>query len=331
MIQIPYQDMITKIKEASSLSEEEIEQKVQEKCKALSGLISKDGAAHIVANELGVKLLQDLTGKIKIDKILPGMRTVETVGKVVAIYEVREFQTETREGKVGSMIVGDETGTIRVTCWGDQTAKLTETKVGDIVRIKDGYVRENRGNTEVHLNDRSLFQINPNGETITDVKASMPTEAKRTQISDLKGDEGNVELLGTVVQAFEPKFFEVCPDCGGRARPQEDAYNCVKHGTVTEPDFSYLVNIFLDDGTDNIRTVFFRDQVDALLSMKKEEILKYKDAPETFETVKQDLLGKIIKIVGRAKKNEMFDRLEFAANQVDIKPDPEAEIKRLEA
>jgi hypothetical protein len=329
MIQIPYEEIIKKITEASKLSEEEIEKRIQEKTKALSGLISKDGAAHIIANELGVKLLENLTGKIKIDKVLPGMRAVETVGKVVTVYDVREFQTETREGKVGSMIIGDDTGSIRLTLWGDQADKIKEVKPGDVVRIKDGYVKENRGNKEIHLNNRSLLQLNPPGETIGEIKTGAAAEAKRVSIADIKGDEGNVELLGTVVQIFEPKFFEVCPECGGRAKPQGEAYECRMHGTVKEPDFSYLVTLFLDDGTSNIRTVFFRDQVDELLGRTRPEILAYKDKPESFEETKQALTGNIIKIVGKAKKNEMFDRIEFAANTVDTNPDPEEELKRL--
>jgi len=329
MIQIPYEEMINKITEATSLSKEDIEKKIQDKCKALSGLISKDGAAHIIANELGVKLMDGLTGKLKVDKILPGMRAVETIGKVVAVYEVREFHTEKREGKVGSLLIGDETGSIRVVAWGEQTAKLSGLKAGDIVRIRDGFVKDNRGATEIHLNDRSLFQINPAGEIVSGVKAVVPSQAKRTSIADLTGAEGNVELLGTVVQAFEPKFFEVCPSCGGRAKPQEKGFVCQQHGTVTDIDFSYLITIFLDDGTNNIRTVFFRDQVDSLLGKAKQEIIAFKDKPETFEPLKQQLLGSIIKVTGRAKRNEMFDRLEFAANAVETKPDPEAELRRL--
>ncbi len=327
MIQIPYEDMIAKIVGASELSSTDVESKVKAKMEQLSGLISKDGAAHIIANELGVKLIENTTGKLKIDSILPGMRNVETVGKVVAVYDVREFNTGTRSGKVGSMIIGDETGTTRIVCWGDQTDKIAQVKVEDIVRLKDGFVKENRGNKEIHLNDRSLFQINPAGETVGEVKATIePQEASRKSIADLQGTDGNVEVLATVVQAFEPKYFEVCPDCGGRARPNEEGYQCQQHGKVT-PEFSYLVNVFLDDGTSNIRTVFFRDQVEALLGMTKEQILEFKDTPEAFEKVKNDLMGSLIKVKGRVKVNQMFDRLEFTANSVDRNPDPEQELK----
>ena len=138
-----------------------------------------------------------------------------------------------------------------------------------------------------------------------------------------------VELLGTVVQAFEPRFFEVCPTCGKRAKQKEGQWACEAHSQVT-PDYAYLMNLFLDDGTENIRVVLFRDQVDSLLVKTKEDMLAYKDNPASFDTVKMELLGEIIKISGRVQKNAMFDRVEFVCTSVDPKPNPEEELKRLE-
>ena len=66
--------------------------------KQLSGLISKEGAAHIVANELGIKLFDSFTGKLQIKNIIAGLRNVETVGKVLQVYELREFTTNERQG-----------------------------------------------------------------------------------------------------------------------------------------------------------------------------------------------------------------------------------------
>ena len=68
MIKIPYNDIVQKISETANISSEEIETKVNAKLKQLSGLISKEGAAHIIANELGVKLFENTSGKLKIKK-----------------------------------------------------------------------------------------------------------------------------------------------------------------------------------------------------------------------------------------------------------------------
>ena len=82
-VQIPYERILETLQEKTDLSQEEIEGKIQAKLKQLSGLISKEGAGHIVANELGVRLIEQVSGKLKISSILAGMRDIEVEGKVV--------------------------------------------------------------------------------------------------------------------------------------------------------------------------------------------------------------------------------------------------------
>ena len=331
MLKIPYEEVIAKIKEESGISDQELDQKIQEKLKQLSGLISKEGAAHIIANELGVKIFDQISGKMKVEKLLTGMRDVEVIGKIIQVYEVREFQRKEGTGKVGSLLVGDETGVIRIVCWGDQADMLQQMQPDNVIRVLDAYVKDNNGRKEVHCNDKTSITINPPGLTVGEIKRVQEQgEAKRKEIKDLQEGDNNVELLGTIVQAFEPRFFEVCPECGKRARMKEGSWACEQHNQVT-PDYSYLMNLFLDDGSENIRVVLFRNQVAELLGKTKEELLAYKDNPATFDNVKMGLLGEIIKLTGRVQRNAMFDRIEFVSTRIDPKPNPEEELKRMEA
>ena len=96
------------------------------------------------------------------------------------------------------------------------------------------------------------------------------------------------------------------------------------------PVYAYVLNAVLDDGTETIRCVFFRNQVERLLNMTQEQLLKFKQEPAEFEAKKNDLLGTIIKLNGRTNKNSMFNRLEFIAQNVDINPNPEEELKRMQ-
>jgi len=329
MIQMPYEDVVAKIMEKSGLSDSDIEGKIKQKLDQLSGLISKEGAAHIIANELGIKLFEQVSGKLQIKNILAGMRDVDTKGKVMQVFEVREFIREESVGHVGSFIIGDETGTIRVVCWGEKAKAVNEIKQDDIVKVVSAYVRENSGRKEIHLNDRSKLLLNPPGETVGEVKAGMQqAEAARKSIAELQENDQNVELLGTVVQIFDPRFFEVCPQCGKRAMMKDNAYYCQQHDVI-DPKFSYVFNVSLDDGTGNIRCAFFRNQADRLTGKTSEQMLEYRQSPEKFEEVKNELLGNIIKIAGKTRKNQMFDRLEFNAQFVDPNPDPKKELDKL--
>ncbi len=327
MIKMPFEEIVARIKEKSGLSEDEIKGKVEAKVKQLSGLVSKEGAAHILANELGIRLFEQLSGKLEIKNILSGMRDVEVLGKVMAIYEARPFSSNGREGKVGSMVIADETGQVRLVLWNTQADNIERLKVGDVVKVKGGYVKERNNSQEVHLNEKGRLAINPEGETVN-VQPRMMQQTVRKQLSDLQGTESSVEVLATVVQVFEPRYFEVC-HCGKRARPTETGTNCDIHGNV-KPAYSYVLNAFIDDGTDSVRAVFFREQAQRLLNKKNEEMLSYKDSPEMFEAARNEILGSNVKITGRAARNEMFDRIEVVAQRVELNPEPDQEIARIE-
>ena len=328
MIKVPYEEIILKINEKAKIPVSEIEDRIEKKLKQLSGLISREGAAHIVANELGVKIFEPLSGKLQIKNILTGMRDVETVGKVLQVYDLKEFSNETRSGKVASILIGDETGTIRVVMWGDQAENAAKLEQGSIVKVVGAYVRENNGRKEIHLNDRSQLLINPKGETVNEVFAETKTSSRK-EIKELSENENDIELLGTIVQIFDLRFYEICPRCSKRAKPSIDLFECPEHGNVM-PAYAYVLNAVLDDGTETIRCVFFRNQLERLLSMSQEQVLNFKSNPADFEAVKNGLVGTIIKVNGRTNKNSMFNRLEFVVQQVDAKPNPEEEIKRLQ-
>ena len=153
-------------------------------------------------------------------------------------------------------------------------------------------------------------------------------QAARKSLKDLKEGDDQVQIMGTVVQVFDPKFFEVCTQCGTRIKEVEGQWMCNQHGNV-QVDYSYLVNVYLDDGTDTMRIVLFRNQAENLLAKTKDQMVAYRTAPDTFEPMKTELLGEQFSFTGRAKKNTFFDRIEFIANQVS-KAKPEEELARLE-
>lgn len=329
MLELGYDEIVEKIKQHSGLSTEEISGKINQKLDALQGLISKEGAAHIVANELGLKIFDQPTGKLKINQIRKGMRDLELVAKVVRKFDVREFNTGERSGKVGNLVLGDETGTIRAALWGSAADNVSQLNENDVVKVESAYVRENQGNPEIHLNDKSKIIINPEGESVGEV-STKTASATRKQIVDITEGDKNIEVVATIVQAFDPRFFETCPECNRRARMRgEDNFACEEHGTV-KPNYAYLINLVLDDGTSNIRTVFFREQADALTKKSPEEFGALKGNQDAIETLKHDLLGQIVKVIANVKKNDMFDRMELVARQVFVDLNPDDEIAALD-
>ena len=314
MYKIPLADIKEKIVASGKLSLVELESKLKSKINDLSGLISEEGAAHIIANELGIKVVPDV-GKLQIREIYAGMRDVSVTGKVVRKYEAREFAKGDSTGRVCSIMIGDETGTIRVVFWNEQVDLLENLKEGDVVEVIKAYVRENNNSAEVHLGRTGDLDINPEGVVVKNVVES---SSGRKAISELIGGEQSVELMGTVVQVFDPRFFSVHPETGRRLRDGEDVI----------PAVSYVLNAVIDDGSGTIRCVFWKNQTHGLLKKNEEEMVLYKEDLASFQDTKTDLLGEQYKLTGRVQKNEMFDRLEFHVQVVETAK-PEEEIERM--
>lgn len=316
MIQQSYDSIINKIAASTGLNKEEIEQKVLDKMKSLQDLISKEGAAHIIANELKVKLFNNIQQKdMKIRDIMPGLNSIVIAGKVVSINEPRTFESKGRKGRVASLMLADETGTIRVTVWDEKLIdELKNLKEGTIIKVSNGYSKMNNNFKELHLGNQAQIIANPAGIEIGEI--AKPGVRRKT-IAEFNPDEV-VETFGTIVQIFEPKYYQACPLCNKKVLLEEEGFRCGEHGIIS-PKQIPIVNFFLDDSTGNIRAVCFRDQADKLLGQNF----------SNFDVLKTQTLGKQIVVRGRISHNEAFNRNELVVFNIE-EPNPAELIAELE-
>jgi ssDNA-binding replication factor A large subunit len=319
MSTLNYDQIVEKICQEKGVSQDEVNAKVKEKLNQLSDLISKEGAAHIVANEYGVRVYETQAEgprKVQVKDLNGMMKGVEIEIKVSKMFEIRSFKTAMREGRVCNLFVGDETGSCRLVLWDENHIKeVEEGKIeeGSVLRVKNAYVKENdRGFKEVHLGGQGTWEINPEGLTI-ELKAGGEASADRKYIKDLVEND-NAALVGTVVQIFEPRFYDSCPECRKKVEMKEDGAYCANHNKV-ESVPQGILNLVFDDGTDSIRIVCFRDNINKVLEM--EDITVLRDNSDKFREVQRNVAGKQLKIIGRVTKNTFFDRLEFLANKIE--------------
>ena len=160
-----YERILEKIAQVSGEEKEEISRRVEAKRAKLAGLISQEGAAQIVAAELGINFDNE---KLKINELLPGMRKVNVVGKVFNVSPVRTFTTKKGdEGKVANLFLADETSNVKVVLWDLNHIELIEKGIvakDKIVEISNGSMRDN----EIHLGNFSEFKLS--NEVLNDVK-----------------------------------------------------------------------------------------------------------------------------------------------------------------
>jgi len=301
MIQGNYDKILEKISKSSGLKKEEIDRRIEAKRAKLSGLISKEGAAQVVAAELGINFDNE---KLKIEELLPGMRKVSVIGKTINLFPVRKFTTKSGvEGKVANFIIADETSNIKVVLWDTNHIELIEKgkiSEGRVVEISNASIREN----ELHLGNFSDLKLS--NEILDNVKTEKIVKEKI--INDLKTGD-SVKVRAFVVQVFDLKFFNVCPECNKKLTLEGESLICNEHGKII-PSKRALITLVLDDGTGIIRSVVFHDFLSGLgITPENEDRLMYQ---------KEDLLGKEMIFFGNVRMNKFFNNIEFIID--GIKP-----------
>ncbi|MDO8528862.1 MAG: DUF2240 family protein [Nanoarchaeota archaeon] len=294
-----YERILRKISESAGVLKEEIERKIEAKRAKLSGLISKEGAAQIVAAELGVSFDNE---KLKINELLPGMRKVSLVGKIINIFPVREFEKNGKKGKVANMVIADETSNIKIVLWDTNHIGLIETgkiSLGGVIEISNASMREN----EIHLGSFSEFRLS--NTIIEDVKTEIMLKEKN--IFDFKNLD-NTKTRAFIVQLFEPRFFHVCPECKKKATLEGESFICATHGKVAA-DKRALMNFVVDDGTGTIRAVVFHENLKKMgvENFEQEELIKQRER----------LLGKEMLFSGNIRNNKVFNTPEFIVDSVE--------------
>ncbi len=294
-----YQQLIEKIARASGLDVEEVYRKVEAKCAKLSGLISKEGSAQIVASELGINFDKE---KLKISELVSGAKKVNLIGKIIDNPIINSFRTKNDiEGKVASMTLADDSDNIRLVLWDINHISLFENsklKNGDFVEISNASIR----NDELHLG--SFSDIKKSNETFDNVISQK--RIFETKISDLKKGQ-TVKIRAFIVQMFEPRFFEACPNCGKKIINNE----CINHGSII-PEKKALLPLVLDDGTENIRAVLFGNDIDKL-GISKDDL----NNPEIFSRKKNEFLGEEFLFVANVRNNNIFNIMEMTINNIE--------------
>jgi replication factor A1 len=286
-----YSQLVDRIAKGSGLPVEDIERRIEAKRSKLSGLISKEGAAQVVASELGISFEKE---KMKVAELVSGMKRVNVVGKIIQMFPVRSYEKEGKQGKIGSFVLADESANIRTVLWDTNHISLIEKnniKEGDVVEIVNGSLR----NEELHLTGFSDIKLS--NEKIENIVSGKVFHEK--SIKEL-GQGDNVGMRAFIVQVFEPRFFNVCPAC--RKKVSETG-ECAEHGKVSGEKRA-LLSVVLDDGSETIRAVLFSEQLAKLVA--KEEL-----EPERFIQKRKELLGKEMIFSGQVRKNALYDNLEF--------------------
>ena len=297
------EEIIKELEKKGNITRFEILQKIDQKISNLFGLVTQEVAAYLVAKDLGVELLQSERKQLQIKNIVSGIKNVSFVGRVFKISGITEFKKSNGKGRVANLFIADNTGFVRVPLWNDQVRLVEneEVKVGDILQINGGFSRENvYGDLEISIGKfgtlrpaEEYYDLLTSDELAKKYFSNIPQLIKISESAP-----GKFELHGTIVQLFKSKFLF-----------ESDGENAM------------IISCAFDDGTGDMRMVFFRNLAEKLSGISIEEFLQIPEE-NRYEFLERKILGRQIEVVGRIKKSQQqSDTLEMIADELeDLNP-----------
>ncbi len=250
-----------------NLTREEVLKRIEEKKKEAEGYFTDEGAARMVASELGVEVTREaFRPEVLINDLVSGLNDVTITGRVITVYPVKTFtRSDKTAGKVAHLTITDKSGAVKSVLW-DEKANLIEEgyiESGQIIKVSHGYVREGfDGRPELHVGRRGEIRVSPPDAS----SQEYPLVASFLQkIGDVTKETRKVSLLGVVQSRSPVSKFKRRDGSQGKVR-----------------------RFRLRDDTGQISLVLWDDKVDELSDVEAGDCLKVTEGG-----VKADSNGRI--------------------------------------
>jgi len=253
---------------------------------------------------------------VKVGEIKPDMKGFTVEGRVVQVYQPREYS----KGTMASLIVGDATGSIRAVLWDDKSKIATELKEGDGIRIKNAYSKANMNQEpEVHVGKYSQITMDSSIKAPTTNEINeMRTEEKK--IADLDQSDRFVRIRGKITAVEDkPLVYMTCSECGKKVQNLGGEWMCEECGMIDGTP-NMIVSVVVEDATGNIRAIAFKDKAEKILGMDLEEAMNLmgetQDDTSPLKHARERIVGGEVALLGRVNYNDYSDQLEFIVSEI---------------
>lgn len=234
------------------VSRESVFEKLKVERARVGGLISDEALMRMIAADFGCNVPdgEAVATELLFHSLIPGLNDVSVVGRVVAVFSPKAFSGN-RKGRLASVLLADKSGIVRVVLWNDKAdlAEAGGVKVGDAVRFRHGYTREDYGGrVEVQVGEKGTLEVNPEDLKL---KAFPSISRFATKIRELSREPkgSRVNLVGEIVQVGSVSEFE---------RPNGS------RGKV--------LRLVLSDGTGEATVVIWNEKVEEVMGLINEEV-----------------------------------------------------------
>ena len=214
----------------------------------------------------------------KIDELDEDDTKIRVIARILDVQDTVEFQrTDGTPGKVRSIDLADETGSIKASLWDDKT-KLEGFNIGDAIKIDNPKVtyREDREELSIGGNCDLIEPTNEEIELLPTFDELKETIYQLKTIDELEEEDINVRVNGSLTDIYSEKLvLKKCPHCRNNVELNEDdEYTCEYCGEEFEkPNYTLMLPSKFEDDTGDVSITFFGKLVEELLEMSEEEII----------------------------------------------------------
>lgn len=251
---------------------------------------------------------------------------IDVIGRITAIYNKNIFKDkEDKDRGVLNFEVSDGIKSLKFVAWDPWPDYILENfSKGDLIKLSDLRVKEGLYDLEVNLNWFSTVKKNPKTDkkipSLSDILA-LTKSLEEGKVESLE-DGRNYSLEGLIVSVNRNnlRFFK-CKECGEKVQIINGDFICEKCSKIVDVFVNLYGSIDIDDGTGILKVVFFSDLAEKTFKLNKEELKKEltdEDKLTIFDRLENELLGKKVKVSGRAKLNSFSSQIEFLADSVEV-------------
>ncbi len=291
--------LIHELSEKTSVPEEELHIKMNEKIQKFSGLLTEQGALILLSREMNVRLpvFEKQNPSLKLGELKEGMNNVDVTCTVKMADRIKTYSKNGKEGKYLSLRLMDESGEALFTFWNEHADEAMQKglQAGSKITLTNARVGSFNQQMQLSLGYNGVYSIenNPNMQNVAREKPVQKT-IPFSELTENQFAEGKAHI----VDVLQGKGYYVrCLSCQGKLTTRTTTCPiCMAEGKI---ETRLLVPLLLDDGTKTLRAVAFENEVIQIYEKTKEELLSMFDMQK--EEAHNGIRGKIIQFTGKTK------------------------------
>ena len=269
--------------------------------------LSEEQASNMFIPELSTleKALYDYK---KIEDLDEDERDTVIIGRIIELNDIHEFDRDNGDtGFVKNIEIADDTGSIKVVLWDDDTKK--EFEMGQPIKLQNPRISldidnrteatVSRGTTILEPREAEIDNLPPQEELMEAIFVPKTIES-------LLEDDTNVCITATIKEVNPDRaLLKRCPVCNENVEETGDEFICDNCGhQFDEPKYILMIPTRIEDDTGEIQATFFDNLAEELIGKKKEEIVSLIDDGYGIEDKLEDLIGTTVEIIANVSFDE---------------------------